>query len=147
MCNTELDSNIVNNNNTAYLDSGCTSHYLKNDAVCENIRVVTDNVEVVLPNGANIVSNTMANLNIEGLTDEGTEARLFENIRVNLISLGQLCDDDCIITLSKKKAQVRKHNKLIMEAQRNLQNGMWIFDMSRKQTRRQESINNVYEIT
>ena len=51
-----------------------------------------------------------------GYWKKGTDIRFFDDLRINLILLGQLCDGNCVITLTKKKALVMKHNKLIMEA-------------------------------
>ena len=135
--------NVNNNSNTSYLDSACTSHYIKQNTHCINKHTVNDGVTVRLPNGATMQSKATCNLDIKGLTKKGTEANIFDNMHVNLISLGQLCDDDCVITLLKTKALVHKYNNLIMMASRNRQNGMWEFDLNRPQ----DSMNNVYEIT
>ena len=129
MCNAEqvLNSEMINNN-TAYLDSACTSHYCSIDAVCENVKTVSDDVEVLLPNGNNMVSNSIGNLPIHALNSTGTNAGLFEDIWIKLILIGQLCDDDCVVLFTKKKAVVYKFNKIILTAYRNFANRMWVFD-------------------
>ena len=43
----------------------------------------------------------------------------------SLISLGQLCDDNCVVTLDKKNLQVKKNNKVIMNGIRNKNDGLW----------------------
>ena len=42
-----------------------------------------------------------------------------------LISTGQLCDDDCIVTFDKKHAYVHKHNNLVLTGKRNETDGLW----------------------
>ena len=123
MCNAEqVINSVVTNKDIAYLDSACTSHYCNIDAACDNIKTVENDVEDLLPNGDNIVSKTSANLPIQGLTSTGTNARLFEDIRINLISIRQLCDDDCVVLFPKKKATVFKFNKVILTTHRNFAN-------------------------
>ena len=43
----------------------------------------------------------------------------------SLISLGQLCDDDCVIILDKKVLEVRKKHKLVMKGIRNMKDRLW----------------------
>ena len=42
-----------------------------------------------------------------------------------LISAGQLCDDDCIVTLDKNNAYVHKHDNLVLTGTRNKRDGLW----------------------
>ena len=43
----------------------------------------------------------------------------------SLISLGQLCDDNCNITLDKRYLKVYKHNKEIIKGYQNIHDGLW----------------------
>ncbi len=43
----------------------------------------------------------------------------------NLISVGQLCDDDCIVTFTKNTMLATHNNTIIMQAPRNPRNGLW----------------------
>ena len=43
----------------------------------------------------------------------------------SLISLGQLCDDDCKVELDKKNLNVFKKENLIMKGHRNKSDGLW----------------------
>ena len=43
----------------------------------------------------------------------------------SLVSLGQLCDDGCNVSLDKAKSQVHKDSKLILEGHRNKADGLW----------------------
>ena len=39
--------------------------------------------------------------------------------------MGQLCDDDCLVVLSKKKLAAVKDNKIVLEGTRNKKDGLW----------------------
>ena len=43
---------------------------------------------------------------------------------VSLISIGQLCDDDCYLLLNKKKLYDSKESELTLEGNRNNSNGL-----------------------
>jgi hypothetical protein len=43
----------------------------------------------------------------------------------SLISIGQLCDDNCIAVLDKHKIQVYKRNTCILTGTRNTADGLW----------------------
>jgi len=43
----------------------------------------------------------------------------------SLISLGQLCDDDCTVILDKNKMLAIKKNEIILRGRRNYLDGLW----------------------
>ena len=43
----------------------------------------------------------------------------------SLLSLGQLCDDGCIVHLTKSHLHVFKYDKLLLTGFRNLRDGLW----------------------
>ena len=43
----------------------------------------------------------------------------------SLISIGQLCDDDCIAIFSKNDLNIFKNNKLVLQGKRNKTGGLW----------------------
>jgi hypothetical protein len=43
----------------------------------------------------------------------------------SLISIGQLCDDDCVAILDKRRLQVFKNSKCILMGPRNKTDGLW----------------------
>jgi hypothetical protein len=44
---------------------------------------------------------------------------------LSLISIGQLCDDDCVAILDKRRLQVFKNNECILIGPRNKTDGLW----------------------
>ena len=58
-------------------------------------------------------------------TPKARVAFSFDNIQIGtLISIGQLCDDNCIAIFSKYDAQIVKHNEIIIKRRRT-SNGLW----------------------
>ena len=131
--------NYIDNKNDyvkekAIADSGCTSHFWRTDSKCRNIKLVNnDGVKVLLPNTNVMKSTHTGNIPFDGLSSEATKVQLFPDLRVNLISLGQLCDDGCIIHLQKRNIKIYKHNKILMKGERNKNNGMWEIEIGNEQ--------------
>ena len=51
------------------------------------------------------------------------------NFHSSLISIGQLCDNECIVTLDKHKLIVSKNKDIIFEGFRDPTNGLWKFPL------------------
>ena len=47
----------------------------------------------------------------------------------SLLSLGQLCDDNCTIVLTKPTIYIIKNDKIIITGTRDFNNGMWYVDI------------------
>ena len=41
------------------------------------------------------------------------------------MSIGQLCDDNCIVIFTKNNTYITKHGKLIKKGYRNQKDGLW----------------------
>ena len=103
--------NIKNNvsNITDYCvakgDIGATSHYWMNQDrnVLKNIKKVR-NISVQLPDNSTIISSDKGELPLPAFfSSKAKSATVLPQLRSsNLISLGQLCDDDYNIILNKK---------------------------------------------
>jgi hypothetical protein len=60
------------------------------------------------------------------LSKEAKTAHVLDGVtNASLISIGQLCDDDCIAVLDKQKLQVFKDAKCVLEGTRNTADGLW----------------------
>ena len=95
-----------------------------------------------------MLSTTTAHAILPDVSDDGKIARIFDDIKVNLLSVGQLCDDGCTVTFMATKAHVIKNNKIIMSAPQNQFNGMWVYSFDdNKNMQIPTLMNNVYEIT
>jgi len=94
---------------TAKADSAASANYFpKRDAFVLNNRTADPfDPTGILPDPSNITATESAHLPIKGLSRQATTTSIFENLHSPLISLGQLCDDNCIVHLDKQKIEVK----------------------------------------
>ena len=92
-----------------------------------------DNIEqctgpfVQLPNNEMIASNERGQIPLSNsLSKDAKNAQILPKLASSsLISLGQLCDDDCIIMLHKKVMLAIKNNKIVLQGIRNPIDRLW----------------------
>ena len=63
------------------------------------------------------------------LSSQAKHAEIFPNLHPSLISIGQLCDDECIVTFDKHKFIVSKNKDIIIEGYQDPTNGLWRFPL------------------
>ena len=54
-------------------------------------------------------------MSIPTLSQQATNTKIFPKLNYCLISLGQLCDDDCIATQTKHDLIVKKNNLIVLQ--------------------------------
>ena len=97
-------------------DSGASGTYVREqDATVLSSIVPSTSHQVMLPDGNNIQSTKTGLLPIPGLSDVAATAHVFKDLHsASLLSVGQLCDDDCLVLFDKGFMRVFKHNKEIL---------------------------------
>ena len=71
-------------------------------------------------------STLQGNLIIKYFSERATNTKLFNDLNHSLISLGQLCDDNCTVIMTKKNLKVIKNNSLIlMDTRSTTDDGLW----------------------
>jgi len=118
---------IPNNNNQSQfvvkLDSEETQNYIKTTykQLMRNITSLQNGPKAILPNQTTIQADSMVILPLHHfLSNEAQTAYSFPNLtNESLLSVGQLCDDDCEVLFDKKKVQILKNNKIILQVQRS----------------------------
>ena len=109
-------------------DTGATSHYwTDNDKeIPYNIK---KNKRPSCPTTRqynNICNRTGGITLVELIISKSNKNLNFTTIKsANLISLGQLCDDGCTITLNRENMKVTKNNTTILKGIRNRKDGLW----------------------
>ena len=69
----------------------------------------------------------------ETLSSKATKSMILPELKsASLISMGQLCDDDCLVILSKKKLAVVKNNKIVLQGTRNKKDDLWDIPIYKK---------------
>jgi hypothetical protein len=110
-------------------DSGASSHYLmtKDQQVLTNLQPTPFGPRVTLPDSTNIQASHSGQLPLHSCLSQCTKkAHILEGItNSSLISIGQLCDDNCIAILDKHQIEVYKDNTCALAGTRNTTNGLW----------------------
>ncbi len=86
-------------------DSGASNHYFRNidSAVLTNQQAPFNPPKVYIPDGSALLPTVVGNLPLKPLSPSATQTYILNNLESSsLISLGQLCNDGCIIILDKK---------------------------------------------
>ena len=105
-------------------DTSCTSHYLKTNSVI-NHRIHAP-IQVKQPDGSHITSKNKGEIPILGeLPQHAKSAHGFNELQTNLLSIGQLCDSNCIALFDKRKCRIIHNNKTVISGDRNHQTGLW----------------------
>ena len=92
---------------TAILDSGMTGHFLHPTSPADNIKLTVILLHVQLPDGSTIASTHTATLTILGLPQDAAQVHIFPDLHVGaLLSISQLCDNECTVTFTAQHAQV-----------------------------------------
>ena len=106
---------IVKNYVTAKADSGASCHCFKqsDEIVLKNLQSTSTGPILLLPNLQTIKATGTGSLPLP-LSNKATTTSIFDKKdlqNASLISLGQLCDDDCTVFLDKQKIVVNKNKK------------------------------------
>ena len=112
----------------AKADSGATSHYIRmTDADCLKNTKPYIGPAVLLPDAGSIKPSKMGQLSLSSkLSKQAQTATALPELKSSsLISLGQLCDDNCIVLLDKKNMYAIKEDEVLLQGKRNLPDGLW----------------------
>ena len=117
-------SNII-----AKADTGVSNHYFRTKDIKAllNIKPHTNGPSVLLPDSTTISATAHGTLPLHpSLTPQSTLSHIFDNLtNSSLISIGQLCDDDCIVIFDKNAIHILKNNQCILRGTRNTSDGLW----------------------
>jgi hypothetical protein len=120
----------VTKNDTAILDSGCTSNVLSATAPCSDKQSSHVPLNVNMPNGTTIQSSHTCNLLLTDLPPQARQAHIFPGLVYNsLISVGQSCDNGCSVTFTKEQVTVSKNGKYVMYGSRDPKSRLWRVDL------------------
>ena len=89
---------------------------------------------VTLPDNSTIHSTAFGLLPLptDVFSKAARNTAVFNNLQSSsLISLGQLCDNDCVIHLNKHELKVIKNQEVVMRGFRNQQDGLWDIPITR----------------
>ena len=120
------DSYSLASNNAAFLDSGCTGHFLKIDSHCTERRPTSDGIRVKLPNGSIIRATHTALLDMPQLPLAARQAHIFPDLHNSaLVSISQFCDNNFEARFTKLQVQILDGHRVILTGQRDPCTGLW----------------------
>jgi hypothetical protein len=113
---------------SALLDSGATGTYVSSDDV-PHLRqsiFISNGPSVLSASGTVMTSHQRGTLPLSPLlSDTAQSAFVLDDLRTGtLISLAQLCDDDCVAIFSKFDVKIVKKDTVIITGRRT-SNGLW----------------------
>ena len=114
-------------------DTGASSHYLRttDSNVLNDIRITPVGPVVTLPDLSNIQAKAEGQLQLHPcLSKKATTAHVFDELtNTSLLSVGQLCDDDCTAIFDKAAMKIIKNGMTIITGKRNTADGLWDIEL------------------
>ena len=81
---------------------------------------------VMIPNGENITTRAHYNLRLQNVSPQASEADILPSFKHSLLSVGQLCDDDCTAIFSKHHCTIyNKRQEPVITGIRNHSTGLY----------------------
>ena len=128
-----VTKNTFVNSPIAKLDSGASQHYLKptHNTLLTN-RTIRNGPSVTLPNNQSLQVTEQGNLNLhKNLPYEASRAYILPNLsNESLLSVGQLCDNNCTVLFDKYFCNIRHKDKLILQGKRNFDDRLYDVPLS-----------------
>jgi hypothetical protein len=118
---------------TAILDSGCTTNFLSAAAPCSNKQAAHVPLNVNMPNGTTIQLSHTCNLLLADLPPQARQTHILPGLVHNsLILVGQLWDNECSVTLTQGQVTISKNGKHLMYGSRDPKSRLWRVDLKQK---------------
>ena len=109
--------------NDPIVDAGFTGHYLDALTTIFCTREPSENpIKVKIHNSSTLASTYQAHISLQKLSSQAKHTEICPNLHSSLISIGQLCDDECILTFDKHKFIVSKNKDIIIEGYQDPKN-------------------------
>ena len=112
---------------TRIIDTGTSHHNLTlgDGDPQKYVQYTTNAPQVMIPNGANITAHERYNLQLQNVLQQALED-ILPSFKHSLLSVGQLCDDDCTAIFSKHQCTIyNKHNQPVVTGIRNHTTGLY----------------------
>jgi hypothetical protein len=118
---------LLEQHQTAIVDSGCAGHFLLVNAPSLNKVKSRTPLTVRLPNGATMESSHTADLDIPEFNAAASKSHDFPGMAHQpLLSVGQLCDEGYIVTFKQKTVTIcNSENSKLLSGPRDVTTGLW----------------------
>jgi hypothetical protein len=99
-----------------------------------------------MPNGTTIQSSHTCNLLLTDLSHQARQAHIFPGLVHNsLISVGQLCDNECSVTFTQDHVTVTRNEKDVMYGSRDPKSRLWRVDLKYKMKPKISQFNHAHD--
>ena len=97
-----------------------------------HFKPATQPIPIKIPNGDIITSSHIALLPQQNLPDKARKAHIFPGLQKPLISIGTLCDNNCITVFNEKRVTIydKTTRKIVMQGQRDPNTALYMINMA-----------------
>ena len=121
-------------NTSAFLDSGCSSHFITTDTPTLSTTPNTSTT-VQLPDGTTLTSSHTAIIDLHpALPPAAQTAHVLPELQNSLLSVSQLCDSGCTTIFEPDDVTVTYNNTTVLTGQRSPYTNLWHVNLSANQT-------------
>ena len=116
----------------AVADYGTTGHYITPTTPCTNKQTATQPIPIKIPNGEVVISSHIALIPQHNLTDKARQAHIFPGLQKPLISIGTLCDNNCIAVFEEKSFTIydKSTRQIVMQGHRDPTTTLYMINMA-----------------
>ena len=103
----------------------------RNHYTCTNKQTATQPIPIKMTNGEIITSSHIALLPQHNLPDKARQAHIFLGLQKPLISIGTLCDNNCIAVFDEKRVTIydKSTRQIVMQGQREPNTTLYMINM------------------
>ena len=132
--NEQLNFNSICNYSSleAVADSGITGHYITSTTPCTNKQTEIQPIPIKMPNGEIITSSHIELIPQHNLQDKARKAHIFSGLQKLLISIGTLCDNNCIAVFDEKWVTIydKTRRQIFMQGHRDPNTTLYMINMA-----------------
>ena len=118
-------------------DSGASKTYIrpKDSFILQQRQNINNGAKVQIPNGTNMSTVEQGILPLHQLLSKTAQkGNVLEGLNnTSLLSIGKLCDDNCIAVFDKRHLCICKKGVLILRGTRNWTDGLWDVQIKEKE--------------
>ena len=113
-------------------DSGTTGHYITTTTPCVDKQITNNPIPIKMPNGEIIKLTHIALLPQHNLPDKARKAHIFPGLQKPLISIGTLCDNNCIAVFDEKRVTIydKTTRQIVMQGHRDPRTTLYMINMT-----------------
>jgi hypothetical protein len=131
---------------TAILDSGCTSNFLSSTAPCTGKQAAHIPLSVNMPNDTSIQSSHTCDLLLTDLPPQSRKAHILPGLVHNsLMYVVQLCDNGCDVTFNNYTVSVMNNENCVMLGVCDPQPGLWRVNLRNAKPAIQSTFNHAHD--